>query len=132
MRLLALGSALRAVCGDQAALGLTFVEEAWTAPKYRLYSVDDTHAALVEDAADGASVRGEIVDLSDERWGKILAMEPPGITQAAVELADGSFVSGAVGDLEQLAGRVRDITAFGDFAAYLEAERGSAGGRGAP
>ena len=74
----------------------------------------------------------EIVDLSDERWGKILAMEPPGITQAAVELADGSFVSGAVGDLEQLAGRVRDITAFGDFAAYLEAERGSAGGRGAP
>ena len=124
MRLLAIGSALRAVCGDQAALGLTFVEEAWTAPKYRLYSVDGTHAALVEDEADGVSVRGEIVDVDDGRWEEILASEPPGITQAPVELEDGRVVSGAVGDLAQLAGQARDISAFGDFAAYVEAERG--------
>ena len=124
MRLLAIGSALRAICGDQAALGLTFVEEAWTAPKYRLYSVDGTHAALVEDEAAGVSVRGEIVDVDDGRWGEILASEPPGITQAPVELADGRVVSGAVGDLAQLAGRTEDISAFGDFAAYVEAQRG--------
>lgn len=124
MRLLAIGSALRAICGDQAALGLTFVEEAWTAPKYRLYSVDGTHAALVEDEADGVSVRGEIVDVDDGRWEEILASEPRGITQAPVELTDGRLVSGAVGDLAQLAGRAWDITAFGDFAAYVEAERG--------
>ena len=121
MRLLAIGSALRAVCGDQAALGLTFVEEAWTAPRYRLYSVDGSHAALVEDAAGGASVRGEIVEIDDDRWGEILASEPPGITQAQVELADGRHVSGAVGDLAMLGDRARDITAFGDFAAYLQA-----------
>jgi hypothetical protein len=124
VRLLAIGSALRAICGDQAALGLTFVEEAWTAPKYRLYSVDGTHAALVEDEADGVSVRGEIVDVDDGRWEEILASEPPGITQAPVELEDGRVVSGAVGDLAQLAGRARDISAFGDFTAYVEAERG--------
>jgi gamma-glutamylcyclotransferase (GGCT)/AIG2-like uncharacterized protein YtfP len=123
MRLLALGSALRTICGDQAALGLTFVEEARTAPKYRLYSVDGTHAALVEDETGGVSVRGEIVDVDDGRWEEILASEPPGITQAPVELADGRIVSGAVGDLAQLAGRTEDISSFGDFAAWVEAQR---------
>ena len=123
MRLLAIGSALRAICPDQSALGLRFVEEAWTAPKYRLYSVDGTHAALVEDETGGVSVRGEIVEVDDGRWGEILASEPPGITQAPVELANGRFVSGAIGDLEQLAGRVEDISSFGDFAAWAEAQR---------
>ena len=129
MRLLAIGSALRAICGDQAALGLTFVEEAWTAPKYRLYNVDGTHAALVEDEANGVSVRGEIVEIEDGRWDEILASEPPGIVQAPVELDDGGFVSGAVGDLTQLGERALDISAYGDFAAYVEAER--SGPRGA-
>ena len=123
MRLLAIGSALRAICGDQTALGLTFVEEARTAPKYRLYSVDGTHAALVEDEADGVSVRGEIVDVDEERWEEILASEPPGITQSPVELADGRVVSGAVGDLARLEGRTEDISAFGDFAAWVDAQR---------
>ena len=118
-RLLAIGSALRAVCKDPAALGLTFVEEAWTAPRYRLYSVDDSHAALVEDAEQGVSVRGELVDIPDDRWEEILASEPPGITQKPVELVDGRLVTSAVGDPEQMAARGREITAFGDFAAYL-------------
>jgi hypothetical protein len=118
-RLLAIGSALRDVCEDQAALGLTFVEEAWTAPRYRLYSVDDSHAALVEDAEHGVSVRGELVDIPDDRWEEILASEPPGITQKPVELLDGRLVTTAFGDPEQMAARGREITAFGDFAAYL-------------
>jgi hypothetical protein len=122
-RLLAIGSALRAICADQSTLGLTFVEEAWTAPRYRLLSVDDTHAALIEDETDGVSVRGEIVDVDEGRWEEILASEPPGITQAPVELADGRLVSGAVGDLAQLAGRAVDISSFGDFAAYVESQR---------
>ena len=114
-----IGSALREVCEDQAALGLTFIEEAWTAPRYRLYSVDDSHAALVEDAEQGVSVRGELVDIPDDRWEEILASEPPGITQKPVELLDGRLVTSAVGDAEQMAARGREITAFGDFAAYL-------------
>ena len=123
MRLLALGSALRAVCGDQAALGLTFVEEAWTAPKYRLYSIDDSHAALVEDAAAGVSVRGELVDVDESRWEEILASEPPGVTQAPIELADGRVVTAATGDPARMSAAARDITAYGDFAAYVEANR---------
>ena len=118
-----IGSALREVCENQAALGLTFVEEAWTAPKYRLYSVDDSHAALVEDAENGVSVRGELVDIADDRWEEILASEPPGVTQEAVELLDGRLVTAAFGDHEQMAARGREITAFGDFAAYLRTPR---------
>src|SRR5216684_2130843 len=104
-RHLVIGSALRAVCEDQTALGLTFVEEAWTAPRYRLYSVDDSHAALVEDAEKGVSVRGELVDVADDRWEEILASEPPGITQKSVELLDGRLVMAAFGDPEQVAAR---------------------------
>lgn len=122
-RLLAIGSALRDVCEDQAALGLTFVEEAWTAAKYRLYSVDDSHAALIEDAENGVSIRGELVDIADDRWKAILASEPPGVTQGPVELLDGRLVMAAFGDLEQMAARGREITAFGDFAAYLRSLR---------
>jgi hypothetical protein len=123
MRLLAIGSALREVCGDQAALGLTFLEEAQTAPKYRLYSIDDRHAALVEDAENGISVPGELVEIPDDRWEEILASEPPGVTQAPVELLDGRVVTAAFGDAEQMAARAREITEFGGFAAFIRARR---------
>lgn len=55
MPMLAIGSALREVCGDQGALGLHFVEEARTAPRYRLFALDDRYAALVESRDDGIS-----------------------------------------------------------------------------
>ena len=126
MRILAIGSALREVCGDQAALGLTFVEEAQTAPKYRLYSIDDTHAALVGDAEHGISVPGEIVEIPDDRWEEILASEPPGVTQAPVELLDGRVLTAAFGDPEQMDARARDITGYGGFAAYLRARHAGA------
>jgi hypothetical protein len=124
MQLLAIGSALREVCGDQAALGLTFVEEARTAPKYRLYSIDDRHAALVKDEEHGISVPGEIVEIADERWEEILASEPPAVTQAPIELVDGRVVTGAVGDPgDEAFAHARDITEYGGFAAYLRARR---------
>jgi hypothetical protein len=120
MRILAIGSALRAICPDQASLGLTFVEEAWTAPKYRLYSIGDTHAALVEDPDGGVSVRGEIVEVDDGRWDEILASEPPGVTQAPIELSDGRTVMAATGDPALMAEDARDISSYGDFAVYVE------------
>ena len=123
MRILVIGSALREVCGDQAALGLTFIEEARTAPRYRLYNVDDRFAALVEDAEAGVSVAGELVEVANERFAELLASEPPGVVQAPVELADGRIVSCAFGDPDQMAAHAREITGFGDFAAYLRARR---------
>lgn len=121
MKLLVIGSGLREICGDQSVLGLTFLESARTAPRYRLYSIDDTYAALVEDPHEGAAIAGELVEVADERLAELVAAEPPGVVQAPIELADGRVVSAACAELAALTGRVTEITAFGGFAAYRSA-----------
>ena len=121
MLMLAIGSALREVCGDQGALGLHFVEEARTAPRYRLFALDDRYAALVESRDHGISVPGELVEIDDERWPELLATEPEGINPGPVELEDGRTVTAALGDPELLAQQGVEITAHGGFAAYLRA-----------
>ena len=78
MLMLAIGSALREVCGDQGALGLHFVEEARTAPRYRLFALRPLRGAR-KIADDGISVPGELVEIDDERWPELLATEPEGI-----------------------------------------------------
>ena len=122
VEILAIGGALREICGDQAALDLTFVEEARTAPKYRPYSIDDRFAALVETSEGGTSVLGEIVSMSDDAFERLLAGEPPGVVQAPVELADGRVVLGAVGDPALMAAGAREITEYGGFVAYRRAQ----------
>ena len=119
MRILVIGSALRELGVDQAALGLTFLEETRTAPRYRLFAIDDRFAALVEVDEGGISVPGELVEVPDELLEAILASEPEGVTQAPVELVDGRVVNAATGDPAVLARTGRDITAYGGFAAYV-------------
>jgi hypothetical protein len=119
MILLVIGSALREVCGDQAALGLRFLEEARTAPRYRLFSLDDRHAALIETAEGGISVPGELVEIADERWPELLASEPEGIVPGPIELEDGRSSTAALGDADFFVDHGVEITAFGGFAAYL-------------
>lgn len=124
MRILVIGSALRAVSNAQTELGLTFLEEVETAPRYRLYAVEERFAALVEVASGGIAVPGELVDVPDALLAEILASEPVGVTQEPVELADGRVVSAATADLAQAGDRAVDITAWGGFAAYLRAQQG--------
>lgn len=123
MHILIIGSALREICGDQSAFGLTFLEEVSTAPRYRLYAIDDRFAALLEVAEGGVSVQGELAELPDELLEEILASEPPGVTQGPAELTDGRVVSCAFGDPAVLAEKARDITAWGGFAAYWRAQQ---------
>jgi hypothetical protein len=120
VQLLVIGSGLRQVCGDQQALGLTFVAEARTAPRYRLYSFSNTFAALVKDDEAGVAVRGELVEVTAARFAELLASEPVGIEQAPVELEDGRIVSSAFAKPNALGrGDVVEITAYADFASYL-------------
>jgi allophanate hydrolase len=115
---LVIGSALRSLGVDQHALGLTFCEETRTAARYRLYAVADRYAALVEDETAGREIAGELVEIDEARFDEIVALEPPGITQGPVELADGRIVSGALGDPGLMAAEGVEITSFGGFAAY--------------
>ena len=123
MRILVIGSALREVSDAQAELGLTFLEETATAPRYRLYAVATGFAALVEAESGGLAVPGELVDVPDDLLPRILASEPAGVTQAPVELADGRIVSAAVVDLAAVDADVVEITAWGGFAAWRSANR---------
>ena len=120
MIVLVIGSALRSMGFDQQAAGLTFLEEARTAPNYRLYSLEERWAALVPASEGGVSVAGELVEVSQERWPEILASEPPGIVPGPIELADGREVTAALGEPEHMARHAVEITEFGSFAAYLE------------
>ena len=115
-----IGSALRSMGFDQEAAGLTFIEEARTAPNYRLYSLDERWAALVPTDEGGVSVAGELVEVSDERWPEILASEPPGIVPGPIQLDDGREATAALGDPELMALEAVEITEFGSFAGYLE------------
>jgi hypothetical protein len=122
VQILVIGSALRAVSTAQEDLGLTFVEEATTAPRYRLYAVGGGFAALVEAASGGIAVPGEVVDVPDDLLPTILASEPAGVTQAPVALADGRVVSAATVDLALVEADTVDITAWGGFAAWWRAQ----------
>jgi hypothetical protein len=121
VKLLVIGSGLREICGDQSALGLTFLEAVRTAPRYRLYSIDDAYAVLVEDVQSGAAIAGELVEVADDRLAALVAAEPPGVEQAPVELEDGRVVSAACAEPDALTGQVKEITAYGGFAAYRRA-----------
>ena len=120
---LVIGSALRSVSNAQAEHGLRFLEEARTAPRYRLYSLEDRWAALVPDDERGIAVPGELVEVADELWDSIVATEPPGIVPGPVELEDGRMVTAALGDEAYLDRHGKDITSYGGFAAYLAATR---------
>ena len=122
MLILVIGSALREVCGDPAALGLTFVGETMTAPRYRLYALEGRYAGLVdvgeEAGAGGISVPGELAELPDALFETIQASEPAGVSQAGALLADGRIVSCARIDLDVVGAAALDITVWGGFVPY--------------
>lgn len=121
MEILIIGSALRQVCGDQKALGLTFIRTARTAPNYRLYEIDRRFAALVEVEQGGISVAGELCRLSDEDFAILVKQEPHGLKMAPIRLADGAEVPCAVSTFATLPPQASDISDHGDFVAFLKA-----------
>jgi hypothetical protein len=123
MILFVAGSGLRVVCGDQSAIGLRFLREAYTLPCYRLYGVDDRFAAMVEVPEGGIAVLGELCELPDERLAGILAGEPKGVTLGPVRLGDGAIASGPIASAATLPEGARDISAFGGFGAYYLSAR---------
>lgn len=121
MEILIIGSALRDVCGDQQALGLTFIRTARTAPNYRLYEINQQFAALVEVDEGGVSVAGELCHLSDEDFNILLEQEPHGLKSKPVKLEDGTMVVCAVSTFETLPPAATDISKYGGFVAFLRA-----------
>ncbi|HEY8845995.1 MAG TPA: gamma-glutamylcyclotransferase [Candidatus Limnocylindrales bacterium] len=97
--------------------GAEFVEEAWTAPSYRIYSIGDVHPGMFLVPEGGVSVPGEIYRVPDEVWRRVEAGEPPGLYRGPVSLADGRVVPGILYPRE-LAESHRDISDHGGWRAY--------------
>jgi len=107
--------------------GARFIEEAMTAPTYRIHSIGDVHPGMYLVNEGGVSVPGEIYDVPDEVWRRVEAGEPPGLYRGPVSLADGRVVPGILFPRELAQGH-RDISEHGGWRAYWSSR--SAGGSG--
>jgi hypothetical protein len=100
------------------AVGATFVREATTEPRYRLWSIDDRHPAMMRVATGGAAIALEIWDVPTTGLTEILLREPPGLSIGKVRLADGEEVLGVLGEAILCEGK-REITQWGGWRAYI-------------
>jgi len=100
--------------------GAEFLGRVRTAPRYRLYSIDDAHPGMFEVADGGVSVAGEIYRLSDDIWKRVEAGEPPNLYCGPVHLADGRTVPGILYPRRLAEGKFKDISDYGDWRAYMK------------
>lgn len=102
------------------AAGAAFVREATTVPRYRLWSIDDRHPAMIRVGAGGVAVAVEVWRVPAAGLAQILISEPPGLCIGKVRLEDGQEVLGVLGEPALCEGQ-REITRFGGWRAYVAA-----------
>jgi len=105
------------------AVGGAFLREDRTAPVYRLWSINDSHPAMVRVKSGGTAVAVEVWAVPPAGLAAILLAEPPGLSIGKVRLTDGSEVLGVLGEPILCEGQ-REITQFGGWRGYLKAKTG--------
>ena len=102
------------------AHGGRFLRAASTRPLYRMFALDTVPAkpGLLHVGAAGARVEGELWLLPPGGLGAFLALLPAPMTLGAVQLEDGTQVTGFFCQASATAGAA-DISAFGGWRAYL-------------
>ncbi len=107
------------------ALNARFLEEAVTAPDYRLFALENlspAKPALLRVAPGGGSpIAVEIWALGAAEFGRFVAAVPPPLSIGTLTLADGRQVKGFLGEAEAVRD-ARDISAFGGWRAYVAAK----------
>jgi gamma-glutamylcyclotransferase (GGCT)/AIG2-like uncharacterized protein YtfP len=117
------GTLMRGLTLHDNLAGAEFLGEAWTAPVYRLHSIDDRHPGMFEVAEGGVSVAGELYQVPDEVWRRVEAGEPPNLYRGRVRLADGREVWGILYPRQLAEGRHRDISVHRDWRVYWAQRR---------
>jgi len=97
-------------------LGGVFVEEAVTAPLYRLWSINDQHPAM-QRCSSGGQISLEIWDIDSSNIGELLSREPAGLSVGKILLADNREVLGVLGE-SYLCEEMQEITHFGGWREY--------------
>ncbi|MBR1230821.1 allophanate hydrolase [Bradyrhizobium sp. AUGA SZCCT0182] len=110
-----------ALNGELTDLGGRLLEEASTAPDYKLYALDTTPpkpGMLRVEAGAGSSIKLELWALSAAAFGKFVAAIPPPLSIGTIRLADGRGVKGFLVEPAAVTG-ARDISAFGGWRAFM-------------
>jgi hypothetical protein len=106
------------------AVGGTFRREARTAPVYRLWSINDSHPAMVRVKSGGTAVELELWAVPPDGLAALLLSEPPGLSIGKVQLADGSEVLGILGE-PILCEDQKEITRYGGWRGYMRGKNSS-------
>jgi gamma-glutamylcyclotransferase (GGCT)/AIG2-like uncharacterized protein YtfP len=120
-RLFVNGTLMRGLALHGNLEGAIFLGDFQTAPRYRLYSIDDRHPGMFEVETGGISVPGEYYEMSDEIWTRVEAGEPPDLYCGPVTLEDGHVVDGILYPRERAEGHHKDISEFGSWRVYITA-----------
>jgi allophanate hydrolase len=110
-----------ALNGELKALGGRLLEQARTAPDYKLYALDTTPpkpGMLRVQAGAGSSIELEVWALPAAAFGKFVAAIPPPLSIGTVRLADGRGVKGFIVEPADIGG-ARDISAFNGWRAFV-------------
>jgi allophanate hydrolase len=111
--------------GELRALGARLIEQAVTAPHYRLFALAGTKppkpGLLRVKKGAGAAIAVEVYALSESAFGRFVAAVPPPLSIGTLELGDGRSVKGFLVEAEAAAG-ARDISGFGGWRAFMGQE----------
>ncbi len=98
-------------------VGATFIKEAKTAPIYRLWSINDVHPAMQRVDVGGAAIVTEIWEVPISGITTVLLQEPPGLVIGKIQLIDGEFILGVLGEAYACKEQ-REITEFEGWREY--------------
>jgi len=119
------GTLMRGLALHQNLAGADFLGDFETAPRYRVYSIDDRHPGMFEVSEGGVAVAGELYRVPDEVWQRVEAGEPPNLYKGPIMLSDGRVVDGILYPRELAEGRHRDISKYGGWREYWAARERS-------
>jgi gamma-glutamylcyclotransferase (GGCT)/AIG2-like uncharacterized protein YtfP len=113
------GTLMRGLALHANLAGADFLEACETAPRYRLYSIDNVHPGMFEVDAGGIAVPGELYRVPEAVLIQVEAGEPPGLYRGPVHLSDGRVVQGILYPRALAEGIHQDISSYGSWRTYL-------------
>jgi gamma-glutamylcyclotransferase (GGCT)/AIG2-like uncharacterized protein YtfP len=113
------GQATHWIVGDSPLVSTTS-----TAPRYRFHAVGGAYPALEDVGEGGASIVGEVYDVSYAQFRDVLLpAEPPGLELGVIELSDGSGSFAMVLRREHVEPQdVVDISGLGSWRDYQQTQ----------
>ena len=113
------GTAMSGGADHHLVGGAPLVAKTRTAPRYMFYAVQGAYPALEDVGSGGASVVGEVYDLTYAQLRDVLLPgEPPGLELGVIELEDGSGSMAMVLRRTHEPLQLTDITDLASWRAY--------------